>query len=154
VARPMADDSIRVFEIAKGNGGVSILVLLVPVVILLGVLWLSWPRSLKVEVGPSALRLRGSVYGRVIPRSELMVEHLRVVDVRGDSPFALASRTNGIGLPHYSVGWFRLENGQKALAFVTQRDHVVYLPTRQGYALLLSVEDHHGFAASLAGAAN
>jgi hypothetical protein len=150
----LSEDSIRVFEIAKGNGGASILVLLVPVVILLGVLWLAWPRSLKVEVSPSALSLRGSVYGRVIPRSELIVEQLRVVDIRGDSPFALARRTNGIGLPHYSIGWFRLENGQKALAFVTQRDQVVYLPTRQGYTLLLSVADHQGFAASLARAAN
>ena len=148
-------EPVRVFEIARaGTSASALLVLLVPVVLLLGVLWLSWPRSLKIEVSPSALRLRGSVYGRVIPRSELLVERLQVVDTRDDSPYALARRTNGIGLPQYAVGWFRLKNGEKALAFVTQRQKVVHLPTRQGYSLLLSVEDHEGFAASLSARPN
>jgi hypothetical protein len=148
-------DSIRVFEIAKtGSGGFLPILLLIPVVILLGVLWLAWPRSLKVEISPDNLSLRGSIYGRVIPRSQLIVDRMRVVDIRGDSPYALARRTNGIGLPHYWVGWFRLQNGEKALAFVTQRRQVVYLPTRKGYALLLSVKDHEGFTSSLAATTN
>jgi len=147
-------DSIRVFEIAKASSGWGTLLLLIPAVLLVGVLWFTWPRALKVEVGPENLRLRGSVYARVIPRAALLVEGLRVVDLRGNSPFALTRRTNGIGLPQYSVGWFRTRSGEKALAFVTQRDHVVYLPTREGYALLLSIEDHEGFARSLAATRN
>ena len=43
-----------------------------------------------------------------------------------------------VGLPGYSEGWFRLVNGEKALLFVTDRSRVVYIPTKDGYSILLS----------------
>jgi hypothetical protein len=141
----------QVFEIAKWTGSSWMLVLFaVPVLILLVVAVLAWPRSLWVELGPEQLEIRGSLYGRRIPRSELELDGARVVDLTQASPLRLGFRTNGIALPGYSVGWFNLKNGERALAFVTDRRNVVYLPTRNRYALLLSVPKPEAFLEALA----
>jgi crotonobetainyl-CoA:carnitine CoA-transferase CaiB-like acyl-CoA transferase len=58
-------------------------------------------------------------------------------------------RTNGVGLPGYRAGWFRLRNGEKALAFVTDVHRVTYLRTTDGYSVLLSVEQPQQFASAL-----
>jgi hypothetical protein len=140
----------QVFEIAKWSGSAWMLVLFaVPVLILLVVAVLAWPRSLQVELGPEQLEIRGTVYGRRVPRSELELDGAQVVDLTQASPLRLGFRTNGINLPGYSVGWFNLKNGERALAFVTDRKNVVYLPTRNRYALLLSVANPEAFLAAL-----
>jgi hypothetical protein len=67
------------------------------------------------------------------------VEEARRVDLRGVSEYRLRIRTNGVGLPGYRAGWFRLRSGEKALVFVTDLEQLVYVPTREGYSVLLSV---------------
>ena len=67
----------------------------------------------------------------------------------GDSEFKPIRRTNGIGLPGYSAGWFKLANGEKALLFVTDRGKVVYMPTTDGYSVLLSTVNPEEFLESL-----
>jgi hypothetical protein len=52
-------------------------------------------------------------------------------------------------LPGYSAGWFRLRNGEKALAFVTDRQRVLYFPTWKGYSILLSVAEPDAMLAAL-----
>jgi hypothetical protein len=146
----METGSTQVFEIARaGESGWLPLLLLAPTLILIAVTVLFWPRALRVEVGPESLTLSGSVYGRRVPRSDLLVDRLRVVDLASEPGLSFRFRTNGIGLPSYSVGWFKLKNGERSLAFVTDRRKVIYLPTRHGYVLLLSVKDPEGFARSL-----
>jgi hypothetical protein len=73
-----------------------------------------------------------------------------LVDLDADSTLRPVRRTNGIGLPGLSEGWFRLANGEKALMFVTDRDGVVYIPTRDGYSVLLSTVTPDEFLESLA----
>ena len=115
------------------------LALLLPVLLILLYLLLA-PRLVRFEVSPEGLHIRGELYGRRIPAGELMADQARPVDLRTDTARRLARRTNGVGLPGYRSGWFRLANGEKALVFVTDQSRVVYLPTRRGYAVLLSVE--------------
>jgi hypothetical protein len=150
----MAATSAQVFEIAKaGDSGWLPVFLLVPTLILIAVTVLLWPRALRIELGSETLTVSGSVYGRSVARSDLLVDRLRVVDLHTDAALSFRHRTNGIGLPNYSVGWFKLKNGERSLAFVTDRRQVVYLPTRKGYVLLLSVRDAEGFARSLGASA-
>jgi hypothetical protein len=54
-------------------------------------------------------------------------------------------RTNGTAIPGYRAGWFKLRNGEKALMFVTETTDVVYLPTREGYSVLMSVTNPDEF---------
>jgi len=79
------------------------------------------------------------IYGRSIPLTSLKLDSSRIVDLATEIDLSLKRRTNGIGLPNYAAGWFKLRNGEKALAFVTDKQKVLYLPTREGYSILISV---------------
>ena len=86
---------------------------------------------------------------RFIPREEIAVEGVKVVNLNVDSEYKPKARTNGIGLPGYAEGCFRLHNKEKALLFVTDRSSVVYIPTEKGYSVLLSVREAEEFAGSI-----
>jgi hypothetical protein len=118
--------------------------LLLPIaltVILSGVLLVLVGQKLSCEVGEDGLRLRGPMYGRVIPWSSIDVSTVEVVDLRDHAEYRPRIRTNGIGFPGYKVGWFRLVNRQKALLFLTEQERVVRIPTRDGFDVFVSVED-------------
>jgi hypothetical protein len=99
----------------------------------------------RFEVTSEGLRIASALYGRSIPAASLIAEHARVVNLDQDSELRPRLRTNGIGMPGYSSGWFRLKRGDSALVFLTDRTRVVYLPTHEGYALLLSVQHPNEF---------
>jgi hypothetical protein len=124
------------------------LAILLPVLVILLYLVFA-PRLVKFEVSPEGLRIRGEIYGRLIPASDLDVEHACPVDLTADPDRRLSRRTNGIGMPGYASGWFRLKNGEKSLVFVTDKTRVAYIPTRQGYSVLVSVERPQEFLSVL-----
>ncbi|HSG38065.1 MAG TPA: PH domain-containing protein [Thermoanaerobaculia bacterium] len=97
-------------------------------------------REVTFEVSPEGLRIRRSLYGRAIPRDQLLPEEARIVEMKEERGLRPALRTFGTGLPGYGEGWFRLANREKALLFFTSSPRAVYLPTRKGYKLLLSVD--------------
>lgn len=101
------------------------------------------------EVSAEGLRLSGDLYGRFIPRSALQVAEARLVDLRSERELAPRLRTMGTSVPGYSSGWFRLRNGRKALLYLTDRGRAVYVPTTQGYDLLLSPQDGGRFVERL-----
>jgi Bacterial PH domain len=106
-------------------------------------------RQVKFEVTPEGLAIRGDWYGRRLPSESLLIQEARAVDLTGSPEYRPVWRTNGAGLPGYGSGWFQLGNGNKALIFVTDKRRVVYLPTRDGYSLLLSVPEPEKFLAAL-----
>ena len=106
-------------------------------------------RHVRFELSPEGLAIRGDLYGRRLPAASLLRPQARVVDLTVDQDCRLVARTNGVGFPGYGSGWFQLANGEKALIFVTDKRRVVYLPTREGYALLLSMAEPQQFLAAL-----
>jgi hypothetical protein len=110
---------------------------------------LSASRTARFEVSPAGLRLRGDFYGRLIPTQSLRLDLARVVDLRSDSDLKPVIRTLGTSISGYRAGWFRLRDGERALLYVTDPARVVYLPTADGYSVLLSVADPAAFIASL-----
>lgn len=119
---------------------IILLVLLVGLTALFG--WILYSaRNTVVEVDSDAIHVSGTLYGRRIPLDALEVGGARVLDLQRDADYRMKWRTNGTGLPGYKAGWFRLRNGEKALAFVTDTSNVLYLPTRDGYVLLVSVAE-------------
>lgn len=103
-------------------------------------LWIAWSaRHARVEVSDREIRLFGDLWGRSIALESLDLSGASVVVVDPSSPYRPTRRTLGTGLPGYASGWFRLRNGEKALAYLTRGTDVVHIPTTQGYSLLLSV---------------
>jgi hypothetical protein len=143
---------MQVFEVpSTGNHTWLTALMLTPVIIGLAVAVLFWPRALGVEVTHEAVTVRGSIYGRAVPRSELRIAEARIVDLASEPALRPVLRTNGVGLPNYKVGWFRLRDGERALCFLTRTDSVLYLPTTKNYTLLISTADAPGLLHSLKG---
>ena len=92
----------------------------------------------RFEVSSAGLRIRGDLYGRMIPASVLRGGSARVVDLRIERDLAPVSRRAGTAMPGYRSGWFRLRNGEKALLYLTDPNRSVYIPTTAGYSILLT----------------
>jgi len=125
-----------------------IIAILVAVIVL--ILWSTWStRHSRVDVDAQGIRLVGDLWGRRIPFEKLDLDQARRINLHQERDFAPRWRTMGTGLPGYSAGWFKLRNGEKALIYVTDPHDVVYIPTTDGYSLLLSVTEPDRFLARL-----
>lgn len=103
----------------------------------------------QVELAAGTIKLKIPMYGRTLPLTSLRLDSARVVDLTRETELGLKWRTNGIGLPRYNVGWFKLRSGAKALAYVTRKENVLYIPTTKGYVLLLSASEPDRLLAAL-----
>ena len=106
-------------------------------------------RNSRVEVSADSLRLVGDFWGRSIDFESLRLADAAIIDLDSSSNYAPRRRTFGTAVPGYASGWFRLRNGDKALAYLTTRDSVVYIPTSLGYSLLLSADRPEQFLEAL-----
>ncbi len=141
---------MEVFTLVPGGDRQRwILTVLSIIPILLG-LWLLWSslKKTQFELGPEGLNIGGE-YGRFVPRKKIRIAESRIVNLETDKQFAPTLRTFGTGLPGYNAGWFRLANGEKALCYLTDKKYVVYMPTTDGYSILLSVANSDGFLQKL-----
>jgi len=96
-------------------------------------------------VTDQGLRIGPGLYGRFIPKAQIETTGVRVINLNAETDYKPKWRTNGAGLPGYSAGWFKLQNNEKALLFVTDRSSVVYIPTTENYSVMLSVKDADEF---------
>jgi hypothetical protein len=103
----------------------------------------------RVEIDSDRIRLVGDFWGREIPFELINISDARILTLNRKSDLAPRRRTLGTGLPGYASGWFKLRNGEKALAYLSRWTDVVYLPTTDGYSLLLSVESPNTFLDTL-----
>lgn len=144
----------QVFQIAPAASKVMWALVLVPGTILVLVFALLavsaiGSQSATFEVSREGLRLRGDLYGRLIPASALRSDQARRVDLEATPELTPGRRTMGTGLPGYQSGWFRLRNGDRALLYLTDRSRAVYVPTTNGYGVLLSPTDPEAFLQAL-----
>ncbi len=142
------------FQITPASPGTTLL--LVGLTVLMSVLaigfgWLAISATRpSVVVDEATLTLKVPFYGRSIDLERVRFEEARVVNVDSSSDVRPRLRTNGLGLPGLGVGWFKLANEEKALVALSSRDRVVYVPTDEGYSLLLSIERPEAFLAHAA----
>jgi hypothetical protein len=129
-AAPQTADQLR--------GQVLALLAMFAMLVLLvgGVLWAVHRRSLTLT--GDDLVIRAGFYTRRIPRPALRVTAAIECSLFERRELAPRWRTNGIRVPGFQAGWFRLANGEKALALITDPQRVTYLPTTAGFVLLVS----------------
>lgn len=144
----------QVFQIAPAASKALWGLTIVPVIVLVVVFGLLaasaiGSRSATFEVSREGLRLRGDLYGRFIPSSTIHADRARRVDFEASPELTPGLRTMGTGLPGYQSGWFRLRNGDRALLYLTDRSRAVYVPTTNGYGVLLSPADPEAFLLAL-----
>lgn len=107
------------------------------------------PERIRLTVTEEGLEVTGGWYKRFIGLDKLNVDGAQPLDLTQSEGYRLKWRTNGIGMPGYKAGWFRLRNGEKAVVFITDQAQVVYVPTTEGYAVMASVADARGVIGAL-----
>jgi hypothetical protein len=156
----MAEDKVKmekVFGIIPASAGtyatVWVLGIIVGLILLavIGMFIMSGyqSRHMTFTVTDDGLKLGPGLYGRFIPREEIDLTGVSAVNLNVESGYKPTWRMNGIGLPGFSGGWFKLKNKQKVLMFVTDKARVVYIPTHKDYALMLSVKEPGEFVAAM-----
>lgn len=142
-------------EFPIAPGGVKPLWLLVPVVLVMAgviaifTISMLGARTSRFTLSPEGLRLQGDLHGRLIPATQLRPAEAMRIDARTSAELRPTRRTFGTGAPGYQSGWFRLANGERALLYLTDATKAVYIPTSEGYSVLLSPADPDGFLAAL-----
>jgi Bacterial PH domain len=139
---PIAPASLRVVWFV-----LPLLIIPVSVAVLVLGLSLSGMKKARFEVSSDGLRLSGDLYGRTIPVSDLRGGAAQRVELIDE--FRPTRRRVGTALPGYRSGWFTLGNGERALLYVTDPTKVVYVPTRAGYAVMVSPIDPDGFLSAI-----
>jgi hypothetical protein len=103
-----------------------------------GIIYFSKRQSVAVSNG--FLTIKSMFYGKSILIGKINVNGIKQLKLNNDRDYSITYRTNGIGLPNYHVGWMALNNGNKALVYVTDKTNVVLIPTND-YDVLISTDD-------------
>lgn len=115
--------------------------------VLIYFLWGSFRST--VSIDDASLRLRVPIYSATVPLDSVVASRSTILDLATNPELTPAIRTNGLGVPGYQLGHFRLRNGTRARVALTARSGVVYVPTNEGRALLISVNQPEDFIAVL-----
>jgi hypothetical protein len=95
---------------------------------------------------PNALTIHDFFYPVGVNAASVDVEHIRIVDLGGDSDWRPTGKTNGFANSHYQSGWFRVANGQKVRMYRANGKRLVLLPPKgDGAAVLLEVKEPEEF---------
>lgn len=107
-------------------------------VAILGLLLPMWRRE--VAFDGKHLRVKATYYSRQSPVSDFDLAAARIVDTREHTELKPLLKTNGLALPGYWAGHFRLRDRRKAFCLVTDPSKVLALPHADGRVWLLSFE--------------
>ena len=100
------------------------------------------------------LQINVPIYGRTVPLDRIDLESPRVIDMTASREVRLTLRTNGLGIPGYLLGWFRVGQEGRALVALTDRSSVAWVRLTDGTVLLFSLRDPDAFLDALQAAGN
>lgn len=123
-----------------------LIIVLVLIGFFTGIIYFSGKPS--VDIGNGFFSIKSLFYGKSISIGEINVDGIKQLNLNNDRDYNIKFRTNGIGLPNYYVGWMELNNGNKALVYLTDKTNVVLIPTND-YDVLISTDDFTGITETL-----
>jgi Bacterial PH domain len=101
-----------------------------------------------IAISPDRLNIQAGFYRTSVRLQDLRISEARILPADPKDPTLSYLRTNGVGLPGYDAGWFRLRNGRNA--FVAHRGgDLVYVPTTGNFDLILGPENPETFLKEL-----
>lgn len=118
-------------------GGSAAWSLFVLALIGVGLAWAFFRR--RIALDGDVLVVHSTLYRRRTPVAQMRLDAAEVVDLKRDRRYALGVKTNGYSMPGFHSGHYRLREGGKAFALVTDVHQVLAIPVTGQATLLLSV---------------
>ncbi len=97
-------------------------------------------RRRRITLAPDQLDIVSTFYRKQVPLSSLRMDRARVVSFDEYPEFKPLTKTNGFQLPDFRSGHFRMGDGSKSFCLITDNQHVLVLPLRDGSTVLVSPE--------------
>lgn len=98
-------------------------------------------RRHRLRLGADGLEVTTTFYRRHFPLAGLDLEAARVANLDERPEFRAMLRTNGVSLPGFRSGWFRLRSGSRSLVATAGGRRLLWIPTAAGHDLLLQPGD-------------
>lgn len=98
-------------------------------------------RRHRLRLGADGLEVATTFYRRQFALSALDLGAARVVDLGERPEFRPMLRTNGVSIPGFRSGWFRLRSGSRSLVATAGGQRLLWIPTAAGHELLLQPGD-------------
>ena len=129
----------------EGIGFISILMIGIMLIVIIPLIILTFGiinsmKNTTISLSESDLIIKSMFYGRKIPLENIIVDGVKKINLEENAEYDISFRTNGISIPRFKSGWMRLKNGEKALTFITDKNNVVLIPTKD-YLLLFSMDN-------------
>ena len=103
----------------------------------------------RATIDGSRITVGGGLYSVSVHRDVIQKDEVRVLSPTQGS-YGLGYRTNGVGMPGLSLGWFQPIKGKKVFALVTQGTPIL-VPTTLDYDLVISPVDSEQFLSAIRG---
>lgn len=103
----------------------------------------------QVHLDDRGLQVKAAMFSHRVDTTELDLEKARIVDLDERTELRPALKTFGMALPGFHAGWFLLRDRSRGFCLLTSRRRVLWLPTRSGKSLLLSLERPDGLLDAL-----
>ena len=137
------EETLFLETIIQPKGSVYILPVVIILIILaaLGLMAgiFSSIKNTGISIKDREVVIKSFPYGRKIPIENILVNELEKIDLNQNKEYNISVRTNGVGLPNFHSGWMRLKNKEKALVFLTNKENVLLMPTKD-FIVLFSME--------------
>jgi hypothetical protein len=128
---------------------VIMLIIIIPLIILtFGII--NSMKNTTFSLTENEIIIKSVFYGRKIPIENIRIDEIKKIDLDKNTEYSIKMRTNGISIPKFKSGWMRLKNGEKALAFITDKNNVLLIPTKD-YSLLFSMNKIEEFINKIKG---
>lgn len=148
---PLAGVGLAAWLEPEARGGLRSawpVLLLVPLLLA----WLSWAmRRRVVQLRDGVLDVRAAMYRRRVQVADIDLPRARIVDLSEHTELRPSLKTNGMSLPGFHAGRFRLRRAPgRAFCLLTDGRRVLWLPLRDSeQQLLLSLEKPHALLDAL-----
>lgn len=123
-----------------GSASSTLLLITGGVAALAVAVWWFIDRSLRrhrLTLNGRDLDIATTFYRQRLGLHELRLEQARVIDPAEHTRLGTRLKTNGVELPGFQSGWFRLRNRRKAFVARSDGDRVLWIPTTRDFDLLL-----------------
>jgi hypothetical protein len=118
----------------------SVFIIIVAVVtagLMAGVI--SASKNTSISISGNEIIINSFIYGRKIPIENVLLDGIQKINLKDNKEFDISIKTNGVNVPNFSSGWMRLKNKEKALVFITDKENVLMIPTKD-FKILFSMK--------------
>lgn len=107
----------------------------------------------RLELGDTGLKIATTFYGPLFALDELKLQEARVVNLDERPEYRSIFKTNGVSMPGFHSGWFRLRSKRKAFVARTGGKRVLVVPTTRDLDLVLEPRNPQALLDALRGRA-